>query len=551
MYGQCGHRFSRLLFAGDDNNYFPYKDVAQSAHAVGVYSAARVLEAAVNLTEKKIKAKSFVLPLLLLGVAGHGVVTAQSAGTFTATGNMTTGRIGHTATLLLDGKVLIAGGRGTDGSTDSIAASAEIYDPATGTFAPAGDLTRARVGHSATLLPDGRVLIAGGFGPLGSTKSGGCPLPSSCGQLTSAEIYDPSSGTFTVTGDMIAPGDAAVLLLNGKVFISAGYSYPYFTVAVAQAQLYDPSRGTFSASSAKTPWRYLATLLANGQALLTGDSYPEFPFSNGDVYDPATDTVSPIASPMRTLYGTATLLMNGKVLFTGDADDYDFFYKTTQLYDPSTGTFTVAGSMTINRGGNTTTLLPDGTVLIAGTQLLSGVASASAEIYDPVLGTFEPTGSMIRARFGHKATLLNNGQVLMTGGYDRSFYPVPVTSSAELYTPRVLMPAPVLLSLSGDGRGQGAIWHATTGQVASAANPAVAGEVLSMYTTSLADGGVIPPQVAIGGRLAEVQYFGGSGYPGYSQVNFRVPDGVPPGAAVSVRLTYMGRSSNAVSIGVQ
>jgi uncharacterized protein (TIGR03437 family) len=72
-----------------------------------------------------------------------------------------------------------------------------------------------------------------------------------------------------------------------------------------------------------------------------------------------------------------------------------------------------------------------------------------------------------------------------------------------------------------------------------------------MYTTSLADGGVIPPQVSIGGRLAQVLYFGASGYPGYNQVNFRVPDGVSPGAAVSVRLTYIGRSSNAVGIGVQ
>src|SRR5437868_957994 len=202
---------------------------------------------------------SLVFSFFLFGIGGYvSVAMAQSAGTFTATGNMTTGRIGHTATLLLDGKVLIAGGsQGGDGSTYSIAASTEIYDPATGTVAPTGDLTRARVGHSATPLPDGRVLIAGGYGRLGSTKSGGCPLQSSCGQLTSAEIYDPSSGTFTVTGDMTAPGGAAVLLLNGNVFISSGNSFPYVTVA--QAELYDPSRGTFSATSAKTPWRYLAT----------------------------------------------------------------------------------------------------------------------------------------------------------------------------------------------------------------------------------------------------------------------------------------------------
>jgi len=124
-------------------------------------------------------------------------------------------------------------------------------------------------------------------------------------------------------------------------------------------------------------------------------------------------------------------------------------------------------------------------------------------------------------------------------------------SSAELYTPAVLVPAPVLFSLSGDAKGQGAIWRSATGQVASATSPAVAGEALSMYTTGVAHDGVIPPRISIGDRLAEILYFGPSGYPGYIQVNFRVPSGVAPGAAVSVRLTYLSRSSNAVTIGVR
>ena len=110
----------------------------------------------------------------------------------------------------------------------------------------------------------------------------------------------------------------------------------------------------------------------------------------------------------------------------------------------------------------------------------------------------------------------------------------------------------MLFILSGDGKAQGAIWHAQTGQTATADNPAAAGEALSMYTTSLADGSVVPPQVIVGGRQAQVLYFGAApGYPGYYQVNFVVPDGVPTGPAVPVRLTYIGRSSNAVTIGVQ
>src|SRR5262249_34882949 len=112
--------------------------------------------------------------------------------------------------------------------------------------------------------------------------------------------------------------------------------------------------------------------------------------------------------------------------------------------------------------------------------------------------------------------------------------------------------APALFSLGADGRGQGAIWHATTGELASPSSPGAAGEILSMYTTSLADRGVIPPQVAIGGRLAEVLYYGAApGYPGYYQVNFRVPSGIVAGPAVSVRLMYLSRPSNEVTIGVR
>jgi uncharacterized protein (TIGR03437 family) len=165
---------------------------------------------------------------------------------------------------------------------------------------------------------------------------------------------------------------------------------------------------------------------------------------------------------------------------------------------------------------------------------------------------------MTTNRGGHTATLLSDGAVLVSGGFqfvgnplDSSGYQAVILASAEIYHPAVLMPAPALFSLSGDGKGQGAIWHAA-GQVASHSNPAVAGEALSMYTTSLADGGVIPPQAAIGGWLAEVLYFGDApGYPGYNQVNFRVPGGVRPGLAVPVRLRYIGRASNEVTIALQ
>jgi len=164
-------------------------------------------------------------------------------------------------------------------------------------------------------------------------------------------------------------------------------------------------------------------------------------------------------------------------------------------------------------------------------------------------GAFAAASDMTTARSWHTATLLPDGAVLMSGGYGDGGVKF---ASAEVYKPPLLKAAPVLFSVSGDGQGQGAIWHATTGEIASPNSPAIAGEVLSMYTTSLVDGGVVPPRIAIGGRLAEVLYFGGApGYSGYNQVNFRLPNGVASGPAVVLRLTYLGRSSNEVTIGVR
>jgi hypothetical protein len=206
---------------------------------------------------------------------------------------------------------------------------------------------------------------------------------------------------------------------------------------------------------------------------------------------------------------------------------------------------------------------PDGTVLIAGCE---GAWSAddvvatlaSAEVYDggtgrPTAGgTFARTGDMTAARGYHTATLLNNGKVLIAGGSVVPAYTGWALSSAELYTPASVTPAPSLFSLSGDGAGQGAIWHSINGNIASASNPAIAGEVLSMYTNNMMDGAVIPQQVIVGGQLAQILYFGAApGYPGYTQVNFAEPNGVAPGPAVPVRLTYIGRPSNEVTIGAQ
>jgi len=254
----------------------------------------------------------------------------------------------------------------------------------------------------------------------------------------------------------------------------------------------------------------------------------------------------------------ASLLMNGKVLFAG-GEPYGRT-SSAELYDPVTRAFSSTGAMGWSRVWHTLTLLPDGKVLAAGGETdgrsgnmcsFAGTV-ATAELYDPASGTFSPTGSMAQLRETHTATLLNDGRILMTGGIGTYYGGYDAQVSAELYTPPVLVPAPLLFSMSGDGKGQGAIWHATTGQLASPGAPVVAGEALSMYTTNLTEGGVIPPQVFIGGKSAQILYFGDApGYPGFNQVNVLVPDGSAPGSAVPVCLTYLGRSSNEVTISVQ
>jgi hypothetical protein len=493
---------------------------------------------------------SFVLALWLLGWA-RPMAMAQSSGTFTSTGNMTVARSSHTATLLSNGKVLIAGGTAILPERP-VWASAELYDPFLGTFSPAGNMTVSRSGHTATLLPDGKVLIVGGRVAFGNGAWGETAQ-------SSAELYDPLSGTFTRTGSMRTPREShtATLLNNGKVLIAGGVDFSSTTSAqtfLGSAELYDPSTGTFAATGSMKAARtaLTATLLPSGKVLL--GSYFNYNSQNNDdleraeLYDSESGTFSLTG---QTTYpelraSSASLLTNGDVLETLEysCDPAD----VAEVYHPSTETFTRIGKMSGNRGYNTTTLLPEGTVLVAGQDFSRAPVYASAELYDPSTGSFSP-GSVIptKSQQGHTATLLPDGRVLLAGGWICCGSTI---ATAEIYHPAVLKGSPVLLSVTD--KGQGAILHASTHRLVSPDNPAVVGEALEIYGTGLIDGSVIPPQVAIGGRLAEVLFFGGApGYPGLKQINVSVPSGVPLGPTVSVRLNYLTRPSNEVTLAVQ
>jgi hypothetical protein len=328
----------------------------------------------------------------------------------------------------------------------------------------------------------------------------GCAIP--CNSAI-AELYDPVTGTFTDAGTPGAGGNAAALLADGRVLITGGC----LAVGIGtKAQLFDPVTGRFIDTS---------------------------PMNSGC-----------------SIMNTATLLTSGKVLFAGNSEYTGPGWPAdVDLYDPAAGTFTSLGSMIGSHEFSTATLLPNGTVLIAGSQLPGGSGDPGAELYTPMTGKFALTASMSTARHSHTATLLRDGTVLVTGGF--SVWP-EATFTAEIYRPNVLIPAPVIYSLSGNGRGQGAILHAGTTRVVLASDPAVAGESLEIYCTGLFDGSLIPPHVAIGGRMAEVLWFGKApGFPNLNQVNVRVPSGIAPGPVVQVRLTYLDRPSNEVTIGVQ
>ena len=293
-----------------------------------------------------------VFAQLVLGAISFHPLAANAQGIFTATGSMTTTRYYTAATPLQNGEVLVLGG---DGPGNVILQSAEIYNPATGTFSLTGSMTTPRVGPTATLLNNGQVLVTGGS-VNNQTNT----------YLASAELYNPATGTFTATGSMSTMRSAATatLLPDGTVLIAGGNSNP--STVLASAEIYNPATGTFSLVSPMTTARtvFTATLLQNGQVLLAGGSNGSSYQASAELYNPTTSAFSPTGSMSIQLSGpTATLLNDGQVLIAGGGPGQT---ASAELYNPTTGTFTLTGSMMTARSSFTATLLEGGSVLMAG-----------------------------------------------------------------------------------------------------------------------------------------------------------------------------------------
>jgi len=342
---------------------------------------------------------------------------------WSSTGSMVAARYRQTSTLLPNGKVLVAGGD-SEGGRGVQMASTELYDPATGTWSSAGTLANAREHHTATLLPNGRVLISGGYTPSGRT--------------TSAELYDPVTGTWSLAESMITArfGHTATLLSNGKVLVAGGSDGN--GGAYTQAELYDPATGSWSATGplVKAVVSQTATLLPNGKVLVAGGYVGNHSVTAvAQLYDPATGSWSS-TNPMLSSRDdhTATLLPNGKVLVAGGSNG-SFTVNTlasAELYDPATGTWSATGSMAKPHQFHAATLLPHGKVLVGPgymyTSSSGGAFAVDPEVYDPATGTWSPTGSIAVLRYYYSATLLPDGSVLVAGGYSGP------TATAELYS---------------------------------------------------------------------------------------------------------------------
>ncbi|MFO0760110.1 MAG: kelch repeat-containing protein [Byssovorax sp.] len=351
-----------------------------------------------------------------LYVEASGEVLVDPA--WVAAASMHRPRYGHTATLLPNGAVLVTGGY--DLNTNVYQASSEVYIPAENAWQTAVPMSTGRYAHTATLLPGGKVLVTGGWN----------------GQaLKLGEVYDIASSTWTVVPQPMNAAHhshTATLLGSGKVLVVGG------AAENGVPEVYDPADQSFHLTGPMGAVRqnHTATLLGNGTVLVAGGSTVagvDF-LTSTEIYDPTAGpwgswVQGPSMANSRADH-TATTFADGTVLVAGGRGPAGML-AGAELYLPSTQSWASnMGSMTTPRAAHTAALLQNGKVLVSGGFFNGNFqTTSSAELFDPITHTWTPTSSLSVVRNQHTATLLPNGAVLVAGGAGNG-----VPASSETYS---------------------------------------------------------------------------------------------------------------------
>ena len=370
---------------------------------------------------------SFALVLLMLGLAVWRLVARKSqpgpttSGTMMALQWMNAARFRQTSTLLPHGKVLIAGGENNGRSL----AGAEIYDPFLQRFDWASPMQQPRAGHAAVLLMDGRVLITGGYE--GNTQK----------VTASAEIFDPGTRQFSPTAPMSTPrwGHTATLLSTGRVLVAGGNDGRQ---ALASAETFDPSTGKFTPAQGMSVARTLhtASVLPSGLVLIAGGSDGNAGLKSAEFFDPVTGAFSRTADMSQARASqSAVVLGRGEVLVLGGSDG-QVSLDTAEIFDPASKRFTETGRMPRAVSSQSAVVLNSGeALLVGGRRLRRGDGPniwAATALYEPDTRTFVPGPLLPRPEYSGAATLLSDGTVLITGGNDGT----GAIATAAIYRPR-------------------------------------------------------------------------------------------------------------------
>lgn len=359
-------------------------------------------------------------------------------------GDLNVARTGHRAILLQDGRVLVAGGFGDS----KVLAEAEVFDPATRRWTLIPSMNLARKDHSATLLNDGRVLVVAGV-----TSS----APPDFGRTATAEIYDPRTNAWQFTESLprSVTGRAAVRLQDGRVLVAGGFPGEPGTLSdgSAQAEIYDPATGHWDQTGSLNTGRFwhTLTLLANGEVLAvrgSNDVDLMTTLSSTEIYNPASGQWRVAGdSGEGSVYHSATLLPDGKVMVVGGNTGGiggDLILSSVHLFDPASEKWSDMPALQAKRYEHSATLLANGDALIVGGSdqndhypNLTYAVGGSVEGFSRAGGTWGSAPALNVARSGHTTTLLDDGSILVAGGSilvagGNQWYDFSQTTSTEI-----------------------------------------------------------------------------------------------------------------------